>query len=239
MNANGSLLLAGALCFTGTWCLTGCGFRHGGPVPHDSQSFDLNNSEQLQVNLSMKAGILRIAGGTGKLAVADFTYSEPSWKPQTRYSSDGGFGNLTIRDPEHGGSVTANTWYEWDLRLNQEVPLNFDIHLGGGEAHLELGSLTLRHVNVQVGAGTLEVDLRGSPQASYQARIQNGGGETILRLPSGVGVDAKAEVNVGEITAPGLHHEGNHYFNDALTGAKVAIHLDIRGGVGPIRLISY
>jgi hypothetical protein len=233
MNARWMLLLAGALCFTA------CTVQRAGPVQHESQSIDRDKSELVKVNLDMGAGTLRVAGGTGKLMAADFSYSVASWKPEVRYSSSAGRGDLTIKQPEHGVSISGNNLYEWDLRLNQEVPLDFDVHFGAGEAHLELGSLNLRGLDVEIGAGELEVDLRGTPKASYEVRIQGGVGEAILRLPSSVGVEAKAMGGIGEINASGFHREGSRYFNDALGKSPVTIHLDVQGGVGSIQLLLY
>ncbi len=232
MNANGALLCVGVLC------LTGCTFEHAGPTQHDSQSIDRDSSELVRVNLNMGAGTLRVSGGTGKLASADFDYNIPSWKPEMRYSSAAGRGSLTIRQPEHGSSSIGNTKYEWDVRLNQEVPLEMEVHVGAGEARLDLGSLTLRDLDVQMGAGELNLDLRGTPKQSYEVRIQGGVGEATIRLPSTVGVEAQAQGGIGQVEASGLHKEGNRYFNDALANAKVTIHLNVQGGVGSIKLIS-
>jgi hypothetical protein len=226
-------LLAGALY------LTGCSIERTGPTQHESQTVDRDSSELVRVNLDMGAGTLRIAGGTDKLAAADFHYNVPSWKPEVRYSSTGSQGTLTIGQPGHGSSSRGHTENEWDVRLNQEVPLEVEAHLGAGEAHLELGALTLRKVDVEMGAGQLDLDLRGTPTASYEVRVQGGVGEATIRVPSSVGVDANVTGGLGEVSATGLHHEGSRYFNDALAGSKVAIHLDVQGGVGSIRLIGY
>src|SRR5579862_148110 len=47
-------LLAAALC------LTGCTIERPGPVQHDSQTVDRDNSESVRVNLDMGAGTLRV-----------------------------------------------------------------------------------------------------------------------------------------------------------------------------------
>jgi hypothetical protein len=225
------------LLLTGALCLTGCVIERPGPTQHDSQTIDRDNSELVRVNLDMGAGTLRVAGGTEKLAAADFQYNVASWKPEVRYSTAAGQGSLSIRQPGHSGAV-GNTKYEWDLRLNDGVPLEIEAHLGAGEAHLDLGDLTLRGLQVQMGAGELNLDLRGSPKKSYEVRVQGGVGEATIRLPSTVGVEAEAMGGIGEVTAPGLHRDGNRYFNDASSSSNVTIHLDIQGGVGAIHLIA-
>ncbi len=147
----------------GALCLTGCAFERTGPALHDSQSIDRDNSELVRVSLDMGAGTLRVTGGTDKLAAADFQYNVASWKPEVRYSSAAGYGSLIVRQP-NGGASLGHTKYEWDLRLNRDVPLEIEAHLGAGEAHLDLGSLTLRNLEVEMGAGELDLDLRGTPK---------------------------------------------------------------------------
>ena len=89
-----------------------------------------------------------------------------------------------------------------------------------------------------MGVGQLDLDLRGTPKKSYDVRIQGGVGEATVRLPSNVGVEAEARGGIGEVHASGLRKEGSRYVNEALADSKVAIHLEIEGGVGSIRLIS-
>jgi len=232
MNGKCALLLAGALC------VTSCTFERPGPMQNDSQTIDRDTSELVRVNLDMGAGSLQVTGGGAKLATADFRYNIASWKPEVHYSSTGGQGNLSIKQPPHSSSSIGRTDYEWDIRLNQEVPLDLDVHFGAGEAHLDLGSLTLHGLDVQIGAGELNVDLRGTPRKSYEVRIQGGVGEANIHLPSGVGVEAHAEGGIGEVTAPGLHKDGARYYNDAAASSKVTIRLNIQGGVGAIHLLS-
>jgi hypothetical protein len=227
------VLLAGAVC------LAGCRIEAPGPLTHESQSIDRDDSDRVRVNLEMGAGNLRVRSGAGsKLMRADFTYNVPSWKPQVRYSSAAGHGSLSVRQPESGHAHLGNTKYEWDLDLNREVAMDLTVHFGAGEARLDLADLTLRDVEVEMGVGKLEMDLRGDPQRSYDVRIRGGVGEATVFLPSGVGISADVRGGIGEIQAPGFHHEGGRYFNDAFPNAKTTIHLDIQGGVGQIRLIS-
>jgi hypothetical protein len=225
-------LIAGALC------LCGCVIETAGPTQHDFRSIELDKSELVRVDLNMGAGSLRVDGGTQKLMRADFTYNVPSWKPYVRYNSGPVRGNLSIEQPQGHQAHMGGTKYEWDVRLNREVPLDVKVHFGAGNADLNLGGLTLRSVEVDMGVGRLQMDLRGNPKRNYEVRIQGGVGEAIIRLPAGVGVDAEAEGGIGSISAPGMRREGRRYLNDAFERAKVRVHLDVRGGVGSIRLIS-
>ena len=226
-------LLAAVLCLSSCIIDTATG-----PVRHDSRSIERDASERVRVDLSMGAGNLMIGGGAQKLLNADFTYNVPSWQPEVRYSSTGTHGDLTIRQPGQGHAQIGRTRYEWDLALNNDVPMDLSLHFGAGEARLRLGSLSLRSVEVDMGVGKLEMDLRGNPKHNYDVRIRGGIGEATVRLPAGVGVYAEGAGGIGEIKTQGLRREGGHWVNDAYEDSKVRIHLDIHGGIGSIRLIA-
>ena len=230
MKAGSILLLA--------LCSAGCVVQQAGPAQHDFQAIERDSAEYVDVNLKMGAGTLRIDTGTDKLAAADFTYNIPALKPEVRYAKNADHGILTVAQPNQHGPHFGKTEYEWDLRLNREVPLALTVEFGAGEAHLDVGGLTLRDVDIRMGVGQLDLDLRGAPKKSYDVSIHGGVGEAIVHLPSDVGVEAEAHGGIGSIEASRLHRDRSRYYNDAWDEAKVRIHLDVHGGVGSIRLLS-
>jgi hypothetical protein len=209
-----------------------------GPPRHEFRTIERDSIERLRVNLDMAVGDLQAGSGTEKLMLADFTYSIPNWKPEVRYHTTGGQGNLTIEQPgEHHGHV-GNHKYEWDVRLARNLPIDLSVHFGAGKAQLDLGGLNLDNVDVEMGVGELKMDLRGKPRRDYNVRIRGGVGEATVHLPADTGVVAEAEGGIGSINAPGLMRHGNHFENEAYGKSKATIHLDIRGGIGSNRLIS-
>jgi hypothetical protein len=208
-----------------------------GPELHESRSVDLDKAEKVRVELKMPVGELDLRGDAQKLLDADFTYNVPAWKPDIRYHSAGAAGDLVME--QHGStSSTGNTKNHWDLRLNNNVPLDLRVEFGAGEARLNLGSLSLRSVDVEMGAGTLRMDLRGTPKNEYSVRIRGGVGDATVNLPREVGISASASGGLGDISVTGLHKTGDRYVNDAYERAAVRIRLDIQGGVGSIKLIA-
>src|SRR5215471_6537074 len=154
-------------------CLSGCVVETSGPATHDFKAIEKDTSDLVRVNLQMGAGNLRVGSGTDKLMRADFEYNIPSWKPEVRYTA----GNLSISQPSSHSVRLGNNKYDWDVRFSRDVPLNMSIEFGAGEAHLDLGSLSLQHVDVQMGVGSIDMDLRGNPKRDYDVRIQGGVGE--------------------------------------------------------------
>jgi len=219
--------------------LTACSIdlEPSGPTQTESRSIDLDKSELARVELKMGAGELRVHGGSPKLMDADFTFNRRNSKPDVHYEASGFRSSILIEEPSHmhhGGS----SHYRWDVRLNDEKPIDLEVHFGAGEGRLDLGSLTLRSLNVHMGVGELRVDLRGTPKNSYEVNIHGGVGEATVYLPEGVGIVADAKGGIGGVNARGLQKRDGQYVNDAYGHAKNTIRLDIRGGIGAINLVG-
>jgi hypothetical protein len=219
--------------------LTGCAGRvvAPGPIEHETQAIELDKTEMVRVELRMGAGELRIGGDSQRLLDADFAYDNPALKPIVRYTPSSFRGQLTIDQPNVHSAGTASH-YEWNLHLNNNLPLDVVTHLGAGNAEMNLGGLTLRSVELHMGVGNLDMDLRGNPKRDYDVQIHGGVGNATVRLPAGVGIIANAAGGIGNIDTRGLEKHNGRWVNRAHSDAKVTIHLDVKGGVGNIELIA-
>jgi predicted membrane protein len=193
-------------------------------VQYESRAIERDSSERVNVNLDIGAGDLKVSSGTQKLLQAYFTYNIPELKPDVTYSTAGGVGDLQVRQPSRRTHI-GNMKYEWDLRLSDRVPLDFN-------------SLDLRSVTVNMGVGQLQMDLRGNPKHDYSVKVSGGVGEATVRLPANVGIEARASGGIGDISVRGLRKEGARWVNDAYNQPGVKIHVDVEGGIGSITLIS-
>ncbi len=233
------IIMRTALVAAAAVALGGCTFNaeHPGPLEHLQKSIDLDKSEMARIELKMGAGELRVEGGSSKLAEADFEYNVPSWKPLVQYQASSFRGELLIEQPStsKGGS---NTTYKWNLRLNDKLPLEIVTHLGAGEAHMNLGALNLRSVELEMGVGEVELDLRGQPAHDYNVQIHGGVGQAVVHLPAGVGIVATAAGGIGNIDVRGLEKRNGRWINAAHENAPVTIHLDVKGGIGNITLTA-
>lgn len=209
-----------------------------GPTKSDSVSIARDASEFLSVNLNMGAGNLTVEPGTRKFAEGDLIYNVEALRPVVKYSAAAGHGALEIDQLGARHAHIGSMKYDWNLRLADDVPLDLTVHFGAGKAQLDIGRLTLRRVEVTMGAGEIGMDLRGSPQRNYDVQVRGGVGEATIRLPRDVGVSAKAVGGIGEIRSTGLHKDGDRLVNDSYAHSSVTIHLDIHGGIGQINLIS-
>jgi len=218
--------------------LAGCGFPrvHTGPSVHETRVIDLGKFEMARVELKMSVGELHVDGGSPNLVDADFDYNVPEWRPRVDSSSSSFRADVKIEQPSGGAAVSGDSRYIWRLKLNDGVPLNLVTHLGTGEATLDLGSVTLRNLQVNMGVGELRLDLRGHPTNDYDVEIHGGVGEATVLLPNSVGISAMARGGIGDISVEGLEKRNNRWENEAYSTSKVRVRLNITGGVGDIHL---
>ncbi len=226
--ASGLLLLGAAACtnFTGPV----------GPMQTESQSVKLGDAKSVDVNLKMGAGEMKVGGSAPNLLDADFAYNVPDWKPEVEYHVAGNRGTLTIEQPHGTGSGGHHTRYNWDIHLTDKVPLSISVEQGAGRTELNLSTLSLRTLEVQIGAGETIVDLTGDYKNDVVARIHGGVGKATVKLPRDVGVHVEARGGIGAINAHDLIKEGGAYVNDLYGKSPVTVRVEVEGGVGEINL---
>jgi len=239
---------------------SGCGGgTRVGKLQTESETVELGDAASVRVEIDMGAGELDVAGGAAELLEADFTYNVAELEPEVDYSG----GTLSVRTPDVETKIES-LWdiddyrYEWDLRLNDDVPMEMRVNLGAGRADLKLSSLSLTRLEITRGAGEILVDLSGSAsptrldigggvgvlmvdltgawQNDLEATIGGGVGKNTLILPRDTGVRVKVEVGVGIVDAAGLTREGEYYTNDAFGQSDVTLNIEVEGGVGGTEL---
>jgi hypothetical protein len=238
---NRRLALTAALAFAAVLILSaaGCILSSGprvGETHTISQSVPLGPAASVAVDVKMGAGELKVAGGATGLMDGEFTYNVDAWKPGVHYEANGDQGHLTIEQPESHGH-RGNTRYEWNLRLNNHVPMEMNVNLGAGKAQLNLVGLNLSRFEMNLGAGETDVDLDGPWKHDLTASVQGGVGKATLHLPRDVGVQVTAQGGLGAINANGLTKNGDVYTNDAYGKAHVNLTINVQGGVGEIDLV--
>ena len=212
--------------------------RHSAPLEYSTETVELDDADLVRVDLSMGVGDLRVSEGTQKLMRGDFSYNVPSWKPEVQYRRAGKQGTLRVTQPNNQSVIHGDQKHRWDLQLSNKMPVELDVHFGAGEARLDLGSLQLRGVTVEMGVGQLEMDLRGAVKHSYNVSIHGGIGSATVHVPADAGIWAEAQGGIGSIHVSGLQKEGGHWISEGYARAENKIRIDVQGGIGEIRLIA-
>lgn len=207
-----------------------------GELRRGSETIELDGVESATVNIRMGAGELTIGGGAEALAEADFTYNVADWKPTIDYAVSGEQGELWIEQPRVENLSLESYRYEWELALNDDIPLKLDIALGAGESRLDMSTLSITRLDLKMGAGGVDLDLTGERERDLDVTVRGGVGEATILLPAEVGVRARAKGGLGEVEVSGLTREGDAYVNQAYGASEATITLDVEGGIGEIEL---
>lgn len=252
-------LVAGLVALLAAGGCVGVGPRiRIGELQTESRSVERGDADSVRVQIEMGAGDLQVSGGADGLLAADFTYNVAEFQPEVNYED----GLLVVRQPAYEGR--ASLWdvddyrYEWDLRLNDNVPIEMSVEVGAGRSSLDLGRLSLTELQVDTGAGEVRVDLRGATalsrfevrvgagqltadltgdwQQDLDARIEGGVGEATLRLPREAGVRVEVQGGLGSVNANGFTRDGDAYVNQAYGSSDVTLRIDVEAGVGAINL---
>jgi hypothetical protein len=198
---------------------------------------ELASAESANVSLQMSVGELDISGGAEPLLNAQFIYNLPEWAPEVDYRVEGTEGVLTIAQPRiPSGLPVGDIRYQWDVRLNNDVPMVLNIDLGAGQGDLTLASLSLTELQLKAGVGEAVVDLSGAWDHDVLATLQGGVGELTVRLPGQMGVVVRISGGLGSVNTIGLNQEDGSYVNDAYGTAGSTLTVEINGGVGEVTL---
>ncbi|MCC7007665.1 MAG: hypothetical protein IT184_02505 [Acidobacteria bacterium] len=228
-----------AIVFTSAALLAACSVSRvsDGPTTREHRTIALAKAEVARVKVDVGAGTLQVRGGAPTLLEADFAYNVPEWKPSIEQNTFGSAVEIAVTQPSKSIAV-GRPENRWDLALNDTVPVEVEAHLGAGEAKLELGRLRLRDVKISVGAGRVDLDLRGTPAQSYKVEVEGGVGQATIYLPATVAISAMATGGIGSVEVQGLERADGRWRNPRVTSGPVTIGVDVHGGVGQVRLIA-
>ena len=208
-----------------------------GELRTQTRSVDAEDAESVRANLRIALGELNVSGGADELMEADFAYNVSAWEPRVNYELGGDTGELNVEQQGLGeGIPNRDVRNEWDLRLNDDIPMDLAVQMGGGVSNLDLDSLILTGLNLDMGAGATTVDLTGDWERDLSAVVRGGAGEVTLLLPSQTGVRVNAGTRLGRVNADGLRKEGEAFVNGVYGDSDATLEIEVSGGVGQINL---
>lgn len=212
----------------------------GSNLHHDLVTVERGDAESVDVEITMGAGELTVTAGADELLEAEFIYNREDWKPEVEYDINHRRGRLKVSQPSgtawNSFFNLGNTYYEWNLKLNNELPMDLDIKLGAGEANLQLGNLALSRLDVKLGVGDVTIDLTGEWKEDCRAYIIGGVGEAVIKLPADAGIRVEVQQGIGSVEVLGLIKRNRYYVNELYGKAAVNLEVNIRGGIGEIQV---
>lgn len=128
-----------------------------GEMQDKREEIPLSGAEMAPVDIRFSAGDLEIeAGAPDLLYSGHFRYNVEQWEPEVTYED----GRLTIEQggtEEDWGIPTGNTRNEWKLEFSPQIPLEMNIDIGAGDSQLDFTGLQLTELDLDAGAGNVDV----------------------------------------------------------------------------------
>jgi hypothetical protein len=203
----------------------------------ETSTVALEGAARAEVGLHMGAGELRLRSAEqAPLLEASFEFNRERNRPEVAYRVFGGKGILEVRHARRRGINFGSTRNRWNLVLGNAVPVDLNIDLGAGQSDIDLRGLKLERVEIDMGVGEMNLDLRGPHAAGFLVKIDGGIGSGKLDLPAEVGVRVKVDGGLGSIDTRGLTKQGGAYVNDAYGKSSITIEVDIDAGIGSLDL---
>lgn len=197
-----------------------------GELQQKAETVPLGDEDSVEVDVRFGAGSLTISAGDGEaLFDGQFAYNVRAWEPEVRYQD----GELSIQQDRSESIPLTDRGIrnEWDLTFSPNVPLEINLRMAAGEGSLDLTGLQLEELDLDMGAGGLEV------------RFDDPNRHEMRRLT----VDAGA----GELHVSGIGHAGPERVRVQggagdvrldFTGAwRDSSEVDVTAGVGQVTLL--
>jgi len=204
---------------------------------HQVRSVERQGAHSVRASVQTGAGELTIAGGSSDALDADFSFEGGYSTPRIEYNITSEVGELIITQegdiPTFG--VSRN---QWNLRFNDELPLELKIEMGAGHGRFNFQNIPLTRLDLQMGAGQVDVDLTGDRRQDLNGEIKGGVGQATIRLPKNVGTSVTAHGGIGAVSAHGFTKNGDAYTNDAFGKTSATIRLNVEGGIGEVDVIQ-
>ncbi len=87
---------------------------------------------------------------------------------------------------------------DWDLGLNDRVPVSLSVHTRGGTADLDLRGVRLTELDVRADGSVVEVSLPGDA-GQFTVAVQSKGAAVTIRVPDGVAAWVHSEKDIPEL----------------------------------------
>ncbi len=226
------------LSLTVLFAIFGCYDTDMTDADREEVSFDMEGIKPLDVDLEFAIGKIMVSSGTEKLAHAKFAWNNDALKPEYSLTSKDDKYSLYI---EHvgGNSSMKKAYSEWEIYLNNQVPINLSVECGVGESEIDLSDLDIESLDMDFGVGTATVDLRGKYSKNINANIGTGIGEVTIYLPTHMGIRVSVDKGLGDIEVKGLHEtEDDVYENQLFRESGPKIKIDMSTGIGSVNLIA-
>ncbi len=217
------------LVILGVWFLVGAFVP--GDRPAETLVVPLGEARQATVDIKFAAGELAVHRAAPGALV------DGSYLGGVRHRS-GGVGHVAL-EQDLDGIPWLDRESRWDVGLTGEVPLDLRLNVGAYRGLIDLGDLLVTTLDLHTGASETRVRL---PRAAGATSVtaESGAASLTIEVPAGVAARIRSRMAIGsnQIDPARFPRIGDVYQSLDYGTATNHVDIDVRGGVGSLRIIG-
>jgi hypothetical protein len=206
------------------------------PEPAELQagSVPLDGASRAEVEIQHGAGELTVRSGASAEMLAEGLFGG-GLKARSQHKGD----VLDVEMKMAVEPVAFLNWtpglYDWDVRLNADVPMVLECETGASKSTLDLRDLRITELKLETGASATEVMLP-SNTGFTRVKVEAGAARVDLRVPGGVAARIKASAGLASVTVDQTRFPGfdNRYQSPDYDTATNKVDIEIETGVGAV-----
>lgn len=205
----------------------------------DRLNVPLEGVERARIVVKHGAGRLQVgpAMGSGDLLSGTFVGGVLH-----RLTRTGDAAELELRMPDGTAWMSWPLWgrsqgFAWNVELNSQVALDLRVQTGASQMTLNLADLEVTDLHVETGASSTRITLPAHA-GRVRARVQSGVASTVIRVPEGLAVRIRVGNGLGDVHVDRdrFPRVDGGYESPGYADAADAVDLDVRNGVGSVRI---
>lgn len=198
-------------------------------------SVGLQGASEASLRINHGAGELRIGSGAGADELANGVFSG-GLEQNSRLN--GSRLEVRVNPPQPSFPFFFGHWdrYDWDMRLNANIPTALTLQMGANKAEVDLHDLRLTSLKVETGAS--ETRIRLPAQGRLRADFNLGAAALKLTVPEGVSARIRATVGAASLSVDTSRfpRTGDVYQSPDFETAANAIEMKIDAGAAEIKV---
>ena len=217
----------------GLWLLTGPLLRRAPTTGGQSLSIPLENARSARLKLDHGAGRLNIHSGAASGELLSGTFG---MEVEQTTHMDGDQVQCKLRTSPHFWAWYPGENMDWDIHLNDSIPLYLKIDSGASATKMDLTDLKVVDLDIDTGASSTEVTLPANA-GNTRIDIDSGAASLNLHIPAGVAASIRVKSGVASVhvdPARFPHIEGPLYQSADYATAANRADITIDTGVGSV-----
>lgn len=221
----------------GAWLIVGTLAAPRRKLDTEDVSIPLGGAARADIRIDHGAGILRLSSGAASDVLAAGSFAGGM---DYRTSHNGDTLNVRMHIPRHGWPFGPWGWgggFDWDMRLNGQVPLQLRVDGGASKTELDLADLLVTDLRLDTGASATQVTLPAHAGRTT-VKVEAGAASVEIDVPGGVAARIRtsgglAAIDVDTTRFPG---SGGLFQSPDFDTAANRIEMKIETGIGAVKV---